>query len=152
MSWVVSNETPALGQIILWVMRSCPTVVLVVRGSGEGRVLTLRRHYARLLVESGRGYTKGRARQGDFQRTLGRQRRPRDDGFWSPTVFQPIDQNTIGTIGTKTILGEMAALNKGKNSNKPNSSFEFKKKDRIQGRITHRGTRYRALSSYWLVM
>ena len=33
-------------------------VVLVVRGSGKGRVLTLRRHYARPLVESGRGYKK----------------------------------------------------------------------------------------------
>ena len=29
-----------------------------VSKSGEGRVLTLRRHYARPKVESGRGYTK----------------------------------------------------------------------------------------------
>ena len=34
------------------------TVVLVVRGSGEGRVLPLRRHYAQPPVESDRGYTK----------------------------------------------------------------------------------------------
>jgi len=31
---------------------------LAVRGFGEGRVLTLRRHYARPSVKSGRGYTK----------------------------------------------------------------------------------------------
>ena len=30
-----------------------------VSKSGEGRVLTLRRHYARPKVESDRGYTKG---------------------------------------------------------------------------------------------
>ena len=36
---------------------------VVVRGSGEGRVLTLRWHYVRPSVESGRGYTK--APEGD---------------------------------------------------------------------------------------
>ena len=56
----------------------------VVRGSGEGRVLTLRRHYARPSVESGRGYTK--APEGG--RDKGTFRGPSDDqDDHGPTVF-----------------------------------------------------------------
>ena len=31
--------------------------------------------------------SRGRPRQGDIQRTVGRPRRPWDDGFWSATIF-----------------------------------------------------------------
>ena len=48
-----------------------PVVVLVVWGSGKGRVLTLRRHYARRLVESGRGYTKAPEGPWDVQDNQG---------------------------------------------------------------------------------
>ena len=58
-----------------------PVVVLVVWGSGEGRVLTLRRHYARPSAEAIRKL-QGRARQWDLHGTLGRPRWPRDDSFW----------------------------------------------------------------------
>ena len=52
-----------------------PIVVLAVRGSGESRVLTLLRQYARPSVESGREYTK--APEGG--RDKGAFRRPSDD-------------------------------------------------------------------------
>ena len=53
-----------------------PVVVLVVRGSGECRVLTLRRHYARPSVESDRGYTKA-PEGGRDKGTIGGLRRSR---------------------------------------------------------------------------
>ena len=62
--------------------------------------------FARSSAESCRGYTKapegrrelqrvhessrGQARQGDLQKTLGRPRRPAADGFWSATVFENV--------------------------------------------------------------
>ena len=57
---------------------------LVIQGSGEGRMFTLHRHYARPSVESGRRYTKapkGRRDKGTF-------RGPSDDqDDHGPTVF-----------------------------------------------------------------
>ena len=52
---VLNRLEKAIGYYFL---TSRPVVVLVVRWSVEGRVLTLRRQYARPSVESGRGYRK----------------------------------------------------------------------------------------------
>ena len=63
------QSSPFLTELTCW--KTVAVVVLVVRGSGEGRVLTLRWHYARPSVESGRCYTKapaGGRDKGTFRR------------------------------------------------------------------------------------
>jgi len=67
-------------------------VVLVVRGSGEGRVLTVRRHYARPSVESDRGYTK--APEGD--RDMGTFRGPSDDQDDPEAIAPDLPHEYIG--------------------------------------------------------
>ena len=99
-------------------------VVLVVRGYGEGRVLTLCRHYGQ--------YTKAPEGGRDKGTFIGRPRRPRDNSFWSATVFSTClncfeaiqddnradkkDDSSVtiwsrsGRLERNKILGEMSAL------------------------------------------
>ena len=97
---IVFPNRPDLDQIvpdesnILKKRRS--VVVLVGRWSGEGRVLTLRRHYARPSVESGRCYTK--ATEGG-----------RDKGAFIFAKMRPIDKKRIRCYRDQN--KKMAALN-----------------------------------------
>ena len=71
-------------------------VVLVVRGSGEGRVLALRRHYARLLVESGRDYTKA-PEDGREQGTFRGPSDDQDDYGPTTTSLKTVADHFFGT-------------------------------------------------------
>ena len=81
-------------------------------------MLTLRRHYARPSVESDRGYTKA-PRAGETRGLSGDPRTTKTTAdrryligycFSYPIFAAGRPKKGSGTIGTKTILGKMAAL------------------------------------------